>query len=53
VAPKEERICRYSKCGVKFTPKRRKDQVYHSADCRKRDWFESHFVPIAKPEGGA
>jgi hypothetical protein len=45
---KEERICAYSKCGLKFTPVR-KAQLYHSPDCRKRAWFERNFVPIAKP----
>jgi len=44
------RVCKYAKCRREFTPSR-VDQVYHSADCRKRDWFESHFMPIPKPEG--
>lgn len=48
-APIEEKICAYSKCGVKFIP-RRPDQHYHSADCRKRAWFDRNFAPIAKPE---
>jgi len=47
--PIEEKICAYSKCGVKFTP-RRPDQHYHSADCRKRAWFDRNFAPIAKTE---
>jgi hypothetical protein len=46
--PPEERICAYSKCGVKFITTRI-DQVYHTADCRKRAWFERNFAPIAKP----
>jgi hypothetical protein len=46
--PIEEKICAYSKCGVKFTP-RRPDQAYHTADCRKRAWFDRNFAPIAKP----
>jgi hypothetical protein len=48
--PPEEKICAYSKCGVKFTP-RRPDQHYHTADCRKRAWFDRNFAPIAKPGG--
>jgi len=51
--PKEERICAYSKCGVKFTPRDRKDQRYHTEACRKRAWFDRNFAPIAKPGGGA
>lgn len=47
--PKEERTCLYSKCRKKFIPSR-PDQVYHTADCRKRAWFDRNFVPIAKPE---
>jgi hypothetical protein len=50
--PEEQKICAYSKCGVKFKP-RRVDQIYHTPDCRKRAWFERNFAPIAKPEGGA
>jgi hypothetical protein len=46
--PIEEKVCAYSKCGVKFTP-RRPDQAYHTADCRKRAWFDRNFAPIAKP----
>jgi hypothetical protein len=46
--PPEEKICAYSKCGVKFIP-RRPDQHYHTADCRKRAWFDRNFAPIAKP----
>lgn len=46
--PIEQKICAYSKCGVKFTP-RRVDQIYHTPDCRKRAWFERNFAPIAKP----
>jgi hypothetical protein len=48
--PLEERICAYSKCSKKFTP-RRPDQRYHSADCRKRAWFDRNFVAISRPEG--
>jgi len=44
--PLEERICAYVKCGVKFTP-RRPDQHYHTADCRKRAWFDRNFAKIS------
>lgn len=50
--PPRERICAYSKCRKPFISTR-VDQVYHSADCRKRAWFERNFAPIAKPHGGA
>ncbi len=42
-----EKTCAYSKCRKPFISTR-VDQVYHSADCRKRAWFERNFAPIAK-----
>jgi len=46
--PLDPRPCAYTKCGITFTP-RIQGQLYHCADCRKRAWFESHFMPIPKP----
>jgi len=39
--------CAYGPCKVAFVPAR-PGQRYHSARCRKRDWFESKHV-VARP----
>lgn len=47
---KQPRICKLKSCGVTFMPVRR-DQLYHSAQCRGRAWNEARVLIRMTQEG--